>query len=1300
MASQHHCTRIVITSLLTLALSWAEVQVPEEEEFNAETWLRQYGYLSQASRQMSTMQSAQILSKAISDMQLFYGLEVTGEMDPATILAMRRPRCGVPDRKPEELDDGARKKRYALTGQQWDKDHITFSAVMAPFYQWVPSHNFTLHEDDIKGIQYIYGGPLMTDAPATTPSLPKDLTTVVSTTTNEEAPSSSNPTSLPPETQPSAGPDVAVQPEPDTTLAPTTTTTHQESVPAPPHPPSPPKKPDQLPPNICDGDFDTVTVLRGEMFVFKGRWFWRVRRNRVLDNYPMPISVFWMGLPNDIDAAYERHDGKFVFFKDDRYWLFREADVLPGYPQPLHTYGRGVPAHGIDMAIWWEPNEYTYFFKGDRYWRYNEETRSTDADFPKPISRWGKIPPSPRGAFLSDDGAYTYFYKGANYWRFNNRRAEADPGYPRSILRDFMGCAGASHPKPDPEVDPVNPTERETDKRDRDSDKEVVNPEIPKEEDDVDKEVNVVVTAADGHSKVMTLIMVTVPLVLILCILVIIYAILRTLQNKETPRALVHCKRSLQQMFNWVVKVVPQPPEPPVVEEPVKAPVKNPPKPKEAPPKKNPPLNADTVSIESQSQSGVLGWFSNGFVNALPQPAGSPRLSRAEGEKGSRVFEWVSQGLNNMLPQPDEKYRESPDLNNEEHTEIFDVQTMPDSEPLPHIPVVEMISDDEDTDNDRSSSLVPKVGQWIKQIIPQPVTPGTVVHEPSSSSTRSSLDKVFRKYGRLVCVGFWMKLPQPALPTKDGADGAAEILKRASSKLQPDMVLEDVESDTECQQKHAHNSNSAIPLTSLIPPSPVSGEPIATPESPPTSTKISQEDAETQTGRWTPFIESIKREAEDVAMATMEERLLHERLEMARMAEEVARQTAEMAIRQMATEGQSTKFSTSSQDLLEEPDVELPVPQDEEDEEEPSTISEKETILVDEKLENAEDHPEPEPIQEVEVEQPPSEAQVESQVVPDLNAETVSETVPGPLPEPQPLNEAQEDTPLNEPVSKQPQKAEENGQANNKEKPADKEEEAEDVCAPVSCESFKNCLMRLPHNSECFGNINAFFKENGISFPKCSSMPKCPTQLSESVSNLLLKALKVQIALASPALHKRFPISHKNCPRFPAAPGSTWVTSVNASVALCHKMPKKQSQQQQKQNSSVHDVELNRLVRSPLTPPHHAHSRSPSPSSLNGSNLELPNVPSYSRLPPIVSSPSKQLMSRQLSGLSNPAFFIEDDSDCPPFRPAESSISLRPAVNVEDVDSDHERAGRKGGVVEEPSAPNLQDPKLTTLTVQ
>lgn len=53
--------------------------------------------------------------------------------------------------------------------------------------------------------------------------------------------------------------------------------------------------------------------------------------------------------------------------------------------------------------------------------------------------------------------------------------------------------------------------------------------------------------------------------------------------------------------------------------------------------------------------------------------------------------------------------------------------------------------------------------------------------------------------------------------------------------------------------------------------------------------------------------------------------------------------------------------------------------------------------------------------------------------------------------------------------------------------------------------------------------------------------------------------------------------------------------------------------------------------------------------------------------------------------------------------PESSNISLRPAVNVEDVDSDHERAGgaKGGGGGEEPIPQILtpQDPKLTTLTV-
>lgn len=87
----------------------------------------------------------------------------------------------------------------------------------------------------------------------------------------------------------------------------------------------------------------------------------------------------------------------------------------------------------------------------------------------------------------------------------------------------------------------------------------------------------------------------------------------------------------------------------------------------------------------------------------------------------------------------------------------------------------------------------------------------------------------------------------------------------ASAKLNPDMVLEDVESDNECQHRREDYHDGPGPTAALTPTRPAS-------EQTENGSEPCQEDAETQTGRWTPFIQSIKMEAEGVALATMEER--------------------------------------------------------------------------------------------------------------------------------------------------------------------------------------------------------------------------------------------------------------------------------------------------------------------------------------------------------------------------------------------------------------------------------------------
>ncbi|KAL4648448.1 matrix metalloproteinase-16-like isoform X2 [Arapaima gigas] len=354
------------------------------------------------------------------------------------------------------------------------------TAIMAPFYQYMDTENFKLPYDDLQGIQKIYGPP--DKIPQPTRPLPT------------APPSRSHPPSDPRKND------------------------RQTRPPRPPigdKPAYPNVKPD-----ICDGGFNTLAILRREMFVFKDQWFWRVRDNAVMPGYPMQISYFWRGLPPKIDAVYENSEGKFVFFKGNRFWVFKDTTLQPTYPQDISMFGNGMPVQNIETAVWWEDVAKTYFFKGDRYWRFNEEMRTMDPGYPKPITVWKGIPASPQGAFVDKANGFTYFYKGKEYWKFNNHKLRVEPGYPRSILKDFMGCEVST-----------------------DSDREQNRERRPPHDENVD-----VVIKLDNTAGTVRAVAIAIPCILALCLLVLVYTVFQ-FKRKGTPRHILYCKRSMQE---WV----------------------------------------------------------------------------------------------------------------------------------------------------------------------------------------------------------------------------------------------------------------------------------------------------------------------------------------------------------------------------------------------------------------------------------------------------------------------------------------------------------------------------------------------------------------------------------------------------------------------------------------------------------------------------------------------------------------------------------------------------------------------------
>lgn len=70
-------------------------------------------------------------------------------------------------------------------------------------------------------------------------------------------------------------------------------------------------------PQTCNTSYDAVTIIRGEIFIFKGRYLWRIGSQGLHNGYPHEIAKMWNELPrgfSNVDSVYENKRRQIVFF--------------------------------------------------------------------------------------------------------------------------------------------------------------------------------------------------------------------------------------------------------------------------------------------------------------------------------------------------------------------------------------------------------------------------------------------------------------------------------------------------------------------------------------------------------------------------------------------------------------------------------------------------------------------------------------------------------------------------------------------------------------------------------------------------------------------------------------------------------------------------------------------------------------------------------------------------------------------------------------------------------------------------
>ncbi|XP_047234410.1 collagenase 3-like [Girardinichthys multiradiatus] len=427
----------------------------QDEQF-AEHYLKRFFNLTEESGPAFRSGISSVAKKLV-EMQKFFGLQVTGNLDADTLAMMKKPRCGVPDVEiaqfstfgnnlkwgkndltyrienytPDmtaaEVDDSMEK---AL--QVWAKvTPLRFTRIYSGTADIMISFGRGAHGDF-----YPFDGPDGTLAHAFAPSsgiggdahFDDDETFTFRSNTgyvlfmvaaHEFGHSlglshSEDPGALMYPIYSYQNPERFILPQDDVRGIQSLYGANKD--PIPPGPTAPPT------PDACDSNLvlDAVATLRGETLFFKNSFFWR---SYPQSNTPQQtlIANFWPDAPDSVDAAYEsQQSDKVLLFKDRRVWAFSGYDLVQDYPKSISTFGLPKNVKKVDAALYDQETGKTLFFVGSNYYSYDETRKRMDAGFPKRVDETFSGMTSKVTAALEYRG-FTYLYSGPYMYEFSLR---------------------------------------------------------------------------------------------------------------------------------------------------------------------------------------------------------------------------------------------------------------------------------------------------------------------------------------------------------------------------------------------------------------------------------------------------------------------------------------------------------------------------------------------------------------------------------------------------------------------------------------------------------------------------------------------------------------------------------------------------------------------------------------------------------------------------------------------------------------------------------------------------------------